>query len=156
MLGTLKRKHQDWFNDNNQQLQHLLKEMNLKHKAWLSNKTSNLKEASHKHFRNLARAKLYALRDRWWSGKALELQATADRHNLKYFYAGLKGVFGPQVKESIPLRAADRMTLIHNKKELLNCCTFQCILNQISSISQDAIKSVEMFPTFSELSLIFQ
>ena len=42
VLGTLKRKHQDWFDDNDQQIQHLLKEMHLKHKAWLSDKTSNL------------------------------------------------------------------------------------------------------------------
>jgi hypothetical protein len=48
----------------------------------------------------IVRLQLSKMRDAWWRKKAKDLQQAADQHDMKYFYAGLKLVFGPDYSGS--------------------------------------------------------
>ena len=56
------------------------------------------------------------MKDQWWKAKSVELQAAADRHDLKAFYQALKTAYGPRETGSIPVRSIDGSRLTDNVK----------------------------------------
>ena len=79
-LGTTKRHHQDWFDENDNHVKSLLE-----HKRTLQQKTlaPNATEANKSRYRDgcpEVQAILRTMRDEWWDEKAAEVQGFADRH----------------------------------------------------------------------------
>ena len=81
------------------------------------------------------------MQNSWLSKKADEIQAFADKHDMKNFYDSLKEIYGPVVQSSSPLLSADGSTLLTDKDQILNRWAehFNSVLNRPSNINDEAI-----------------
>ena len=154
-LGPAERHHQDWFDDNDTEIQQLLEKKNQAHKALLDDPKSSSKKDALLNMRRTIQQKLRLMQDSWLSNKADEIQAFADRHDMKNFYAGLKEVYGPTSAGSSPLLSADGTTLITDKEHILGRWAehFDSVLNRPSSINEEAINRLPQVATNEALDL---
>ena len=159
-LGPVSRKHQDWFNQNDEEIQGLLEEKHQKHKAYLSDVSTVPNKAAYSNICKTVQTRLRDMEDSWLSSKADELQSFADRKNM--FFDALKTVYGPQSSGTTPLLSADGTSLLTDKEAILKRWTehFDSVLNRPSSIYDDAINLLpqvecnlllDEFPTVAEI-----
>jgi len=141
ILGPAVRHHQDWFDENNTEIEQLLEMKTKAHKALLDDPKSSSKKDAIVNMRRIIQQKLRRMQDSWLNKKADEIQAYADRHDMKNFYAGLKEVYGPAATGSCPLLSADGTTLITDKELILERWAehFDSVLNRPSAINDEAI-----------------
>ena len=152
ILGHPTRKHQDWFDDNDQEILDLLSRKRAAHTAWLSDKTSTAKHEAFKTLRSEAQLRIRQMKDAWWEAKATELQNYADQHLTKLFYSGLKTVYGPPSSAMTPVRAAEG-TLLTEKKQILERWTahFSQLLNRPSCVDEQALLNMPQRPLIPAL-----
>ena len=60
-LGFVRRKHQDWFDENDPEIQTLLDRMHSLHTAGINDKNSTSKKSTYQHAKQLAQARLLSL-----------------------------------------------------------------------------------------------
>ena len=108
-LGKPDRKHQDWFDPNDQELQTLMSRRDQAHQRVLQSRSTRSTTAVYKDACGLLQKRTSALKSDWWERKAVELQRAADRNYMKGFYSGLKKVWGPKTKGPVHLKSRDRM-----------------------------------------------
>ena len=139
-LGSTQRKHQDWFDENDEEITKLLEEKNRLHRAYVSDKSSASK-AAFSNACNTVQKKLHEMQDTWLSQKAEEIQRYADTKDMKRFYKSVKTVYAPQPASSSPLLSADGTTLITEKPRILERWAEQldAVLNRPSHINEAAI-----------------
>ena len=93
--GKPDQEHQDWFDENDANVNSLLEERNKAKALVLQRKTrsKNLRLTTAK-----SRLQQYTRerKSQWWEEKAEALQQAADRNDMKAFYNGLREVYGPQ------------------------------------------------------------
>eukprot|EP00058_Branchiostoma_floridae_P025635 XP_002611125.1 hypothetical protein BRAFLDRAFT_88477 [Branchiostoma floridae] len=118
-LGQQSRKHQDWFDENDEEIQGLLDEKQKAYRALQQDSKSAAKKAVYNAIKNRLQAKLREMQDSWLSGKADEIQKFADQNNTKCFYDALKAIYGPPRSGTSPLLAADGATLLTDKDKIL-------------------------------------
>ena len=57
----------------------------------------------------MTQRELRLMKDSWWAGVASELEAAADKHDMRSFYHNLKKVFGgPKEAGSTPVLSKDK------------------------------------------------
>jgi hypothetical protein len=141
VLGPTVRKHQDWFDDNNDEIKELLLKKHQVHLAHQQDPTSTAKKTAFTDIRRDVQAKLRNMQDTWLRDKSAEIQKYADAHNSKRFYDALKAVYGPQASGTSPLLSADGSTLITERAKILDRWAehFSSVLNRPSSINDEAI-----------------
>jgi len=139
-LGPSTRKHQDWFDENNDEIQMLLEKKNQLHRDCLNDPNSDSKNLAFNTMRGDVQRKLRDMQDSWLSNKADEIQAYADSKDFRFFSA-IQTVFGPQASGSSPLLNADGSTLLIDKEQILGRWAehFDGVLNRPSFINQEAI-----------------
>ena len=140
-LGHTTRKQQDWFDENDEEIQTLLKKKNNLHRAHQNDPSSISKKAAFTDCRRTVQKRLREMQDTWLSEKADEIQGYADKHDSKRFYNALKAVYGPQSSGATPLLSADGATLLTEKSKILERWAehFQTVLNRPASINDQAI-----------------
>lgn len=140
-LGQNTRKHQDWFDENDEAIQKLLDEKRQVHRDFQHDTSSASKKAAFKSIKSKVQTKLREMQDSWLSNKADEIQKYADSNNSKRFYDALKTIYGPQSSGTSPLLSADGTTLLTEKKAILVRWAdhFNNVLNMPSSINDAAI-----------------
>ncbi|VDL94493.1 unnamed protein product [Schistocephalus solidus] len=89
VLGRARRKHQDWFDDNDADIKNLLTEKNGLHKFYMDLRTDATK-ASFFICRHLVRQGLREMQDAWMIRKAEEIQGYADSNEMKNFFKTIK------------------------------------------------------------------
>ena len=148
VLGPTTRKHQDWFDDNNERIQALLDEKHNLHRAHLNDPSSVPKKEAFKKARRTVQAELRHMQDEWLSMKADTIEAYAERKDMKNFYSALKDVYGPSSSGSAPLLSADGNTLISDKEKILERWAehFDNVLNRPSTINEEAIERLPQVP----------
>ena len=87
VLEPKQRIHQDWFDDNDEQITQLLREKNSAFITWQNDHSSQAKKDRYKHLKKQAQRKLREMKDAWWDRKAEEVQVYADTHNSKKFFS---------------------------------------------------------------------
>ena len=107
VLGLPVRKHQDWFDDNNTEVQLLIQQMHSSHRAWINDKNLPIKKQAYKKCKNQVQSALRKMKEAWWSTKATELQQVVDRKDSEVFYDGLKKVYGPQESGASSVLSSD-------------------------------------------------
>ena len=140
-LGPISWKYQDWFDENEEEIQGLLEEKHQKHKAYLSDTSSVSNKAAYSTICKTVQTRLRHMQDSWLSSKADEIQSFADRKDMKKFFDALKTVYGPQSTGTTPPLNADGTSLLTDKEAILKRWAehFDSVLNQPSSINDDAI-----------------
>ena len=140
-LGQNMRKHQDWFDDNNEEIQKLLDEKHQAYRVFQQDKSSESKKAAFNSSKGKVQAKLREMQDSWLSTKADEIQKYADSNHSKRFYDALKTIYGPQTSGTSPLLSADGSTLFTEKNAILKRWAehFNNVLNRPSCINDEAI-----------------
>ena len=148
-VGPAARKHQDWFDENDEEISTLLTEKNRLLRAHQGDPSSAAKKAAFTNMRKTVTAKLRTMQDSWLSAKADEIQGYADRHDSKRFYDALKAVYGPQCSGSSPLLSADGNTLLTDKAQILERWAehFNDVLNRPASINEEAIARLPQVET---------
>ena len=148
VVGTTKRKHKDWFNENNEHIQSLLDEKHRLHRAHINDPSSTAKEAAFCNIKRNIRLELRRKQDKWLSEKTNKVQCFADHNDLKNFYSALKTVYGPTSSGSSSLFSADENVLITDKEKILERWAkhFKCVLNRSSTINEKAIERLPQVP----------
>nr|VZI01360.1 unnamed protein product [Spirometra erinaceieuropaei] len=118
VLGRAPRQQQDWFDDNDAAIRHLLAEKNRLHKAYVDHPIEDNKAAFYRSRRQLQQ-RLREMRDAWTARKAEEIQGYADRNEWKNFFSAIKAVYGPPTKGTAPLLSADGSTLLTEETQIL-------------------------------------
>ena len=101
-LGPVSRKHQDWFDENNVEIQGLLEEKHQKHKAYLSNTSSVSIKTAYSNICKTVKTRLRDMQDSWLCKKADEIQSFVDRKDMKKFFDALKTLYGSQSSGATP------------------------------------------------------
>ena len=155
VLGLPFRKHQDWFDDNNTEVQQLIEKMHSSHKAWIDDKNSTNKKTAYKACKNQVQRALRAIKEAWWSAKAAELPEASDKRDSKTFYDGLKKVFGPQEGGVVPMSSADGKTLLTETSDILERWKqhFETVLSTTSATDENVISSIAQRPELPQSAL---
>ena len=90
-IGKPDRKHQDWFDSNDRELQTLMNRRDQVNQIVLQIRNTRSTTAAYKDACGLLQKCTHALKSDWWERKAVELQRAADRNNMKGFFNGSVG-----------------------------------------------------------------
>ena len=152
-LGLSSRKHKDWFDENSTEILKLLEDKQRAYKAHMVDPKSVSKKDKLKSARSTVQQKLREMQDSWLRARAAEIQAYANRHDMKNFYSALKEIYGPSSSGTSPLLSADGASLITEKEKILNRWAeqFNSVLNRPSSINNEAIECLPQVPTNESL-----
>ena len=113
------RKHQDWFDPNDQELQTLMSRRDQVHQKVLQSRSTGTTIAAYKNACRLLQKRTRALKSDWWERKAVELQIAADRNDTNGFYNRLKEVWGPNKKGPVHLKSTDGMKTFSDRKRVV-------------------------------------
>ena len=115
ILGFRKRKCQDWFVENYEEIDALLEtKRNLFRKTLSTNLANQAKmEATktYKDFQKVAQMHMRKIQNQWWLKKAEEAQLAANSKNSRLFYQIIKEFYQPQQSIFAPLKSKDGATL---------------------------------------------
>ena len=89
--------HQDWFDENDEEIKLLLEKKHCLHKAHQNDTSSVSKKAAYNNICKTVQNRLRDLQYSWLSKKAEENQSFADRKDMKKFHDALKTIYGPNV-----------------------------------------------------------
>ena len=155
VLGLPIRKHQDWFDENNKEVQSLIQKMHSSHKTWIEDKNSTNKKKAYTTCKGQVQKALRAMKEAWWSAQATYLQDAFDRKDSKAFYEGMKKVFGPQENGVAPINSIDGEVLT-DKTEILKRWKehFESVLNNTSFTDENVFNSIPQRPEIPELSFL--
>ena len=79
--GQASRNHQDWFDENDADIQMLLKEKHRLLRIHQSDPSNDRRKAAFTSIRSTVKSKLRQMQDSWYSRKADEIQNYADKHD---------------------------------------------------------------------------
>ena len=152
ILGFTKKKNADWFNENESEIQELIRERNTALRSKLSNPSqyniSKLKAA-----RATLQRKLREMENNWWLRKAEIMQQEADINNSAGFFKSLKEVYGPQAKTSSTLLSNDGTSVITEPSKLVDRWKeyFSTLLNAITDTDEIILNRITPYPQRQEL-----
>ena len=86
----MKRKHQDWFDENEEDIKKLIDKLHRANKDQLDDKTRSKEKQEYQQARQLLQQKLRRMKNDWCEMKAEELQAAADNYDMKTFHDSLR------------------------------------------------------------------
>ena len=140
-IGHPSRKHQDWFDENGEEIKLLLEEKLCLHKAHQDDTSSVSKKVVYNNICKTVQNRLRDMQDSWLSKKAEEIQSFAYRKDMKKFHDSLKTIYGPKSSGATPLLSADGRTLLTDKDAILKRWAehFKSVLNRPSSVNDYAI-----------------
>ena len=141
VLGFSYRKHRDWFDENDQFIQPLLKELHdLKCQLLLDKNNSVLNDTFHEK-KKTVQSRLHDMQNSWWIARAEEIQTAADKRDYKSFWQGLKAIYGPKYQSYPSIKSKDGETLITDPKGILNRWVehFDSVLNQPSTFDMGVL-----------------
>ena len=122
-LGHPSRKHQDWVDENDDEIQRLLEVNRRLHKAQQDDTSSVSKKAAYSNICKIIQTKLRGMQDFWMRKKTEEIQS-------------LKTIYGPQTSKATTMEA------LFSQIEAISerwADQFNSVLNRPSSINEDAI-----------------
>ena len=151
-LGRRKKKHRDWFDENDMEIQEILLNKNKKHNIYLSNPSTTSANAW-REARSETQRQTREIKNRWWRERAAEIQGYAESGKMKEFYDTIKAVTGPTTNSLSPLRAEDGVTLLKDRAQILNrwATYFSSLLNNAFPLDETALDELPVLPTIHEM-----
>ena len=118
-LGQTSRKHQYWFDNNDEENKVLLEEKYRLYKAHQDDTSSVSKRAAYSNICKTVQDRHRDMQDSWLSKNAEEIQSFADRKDMNKFHDALKKVYGQKSSGATPLLSADESTFLIVKDAIL-------------------------------------
>ena len=155
-LGFKKSKSRDWFDEQDNEIRPLLNKVHQEYDAWTEDTNNTQKEILYHISRQHAQRSLRKMKDKWWSERAKDMQASADKHDTKSFYQELKKVHGPKKRSTASIKDKAGRVLITEKKEIVDRWAehFKGVLNQISDFDDSVLQELPEWEVNNELSSI--
>jgi len=75
-------------------------------------------EEAFKSIKSTVQREIRAMKDKWWSKEAEELQEMADKNDSHRLFCGLKAIYGPRSNTVAPVRNADGSLLFTNMDDM--------------------------------------
>ena len=140
-IGHPSRKHQDWFDENYEEINLILEVKHCLLKAHQDDTSSVSKKAAYNNICKTVQNRLSDMQDFWLSKEAEDIQSFADRKDMKKFHDALKTIYCPKSSCATPLLSADGSTLLTNKDTILKRWAehFNSVLNRQPSVNDNAI-----------------
>ena len=118
-LGKYEKKHQDWFDPNDQILRNLMAKRDQAHQIVLQIRSTRSAIEAYKDTCRILQKYTLTQKSEWWEMKAEELQRAAGRNDMKGFYSGLKEVWGLQTKQLVHLKSSDGLEIFTDSKSVM-------------------------------------
>lgn len=116
-IGYKTRKHQDWFDWNSDTIMYMQRNHAQSIQGYYQ--LLCILWQQWQAARNEVQTTLRTLQNAWWLNKAQEIQSYSDRNYMHTFYNSLKTIYGPRNYSITPLKAADVLTILKDKKQFL-------------------------------------
>ena len=147
LLGFKKRKNQDWFDENDQEISKLLQEKRRLYENVLGRHQQEVSQKAYKKIKATLQRELRQMKNKWWTNLASEIQLASDRKDAKTMYALLHQVFGPTSSSVVPLKAKDNTTLIKDPSKILDRWQehFQDLFYNPSVVDESVIDNLPQF-----------
>ena len=153
-LGKLTRRHQDWFDENDEELQTLIRKKNAAYAAMLRqhHATRSIRGCYTAACQALQR-KTRQLKNQWVCEKAAYLQQCFERNDMKNFYDGLKVFYGPQPQFYGSLKSKDGSQLLTDNAMIMDRWVehFNDLLNRPGAVAQEALDRIPQRPVVAEM-----
>ncbi|KAL3045274.1 hypothetical protein OYC64_013520 [Pagothenia borchgrevinki] len=120
ILGQKKRRHQDWYDENDTEIQQLIDIKRQTFITWQNNIHCKVKRAAHAKAKAAVQTQVRKLKNQWWTKKALEIQQLADSGDTRGFFDATRAVYGPSYRCLTPLRSKDGLLLLKDKDAIAN------------------------------------
>ena len=148
---TLPR-HQDWFDENDQEIQGLVEKKRLAGIAALNDPTSVEKSKVHRALKAQVQRETRLLKNAWWVKKAKEIQYLADTNNARAFFSATKAIYGPSTQGSVPIRSKDGR-LLKTNEEISHRWQehYEELLNRNPTIDENVLCCIPQQPTEASL-----
>ena len=151
VLGYRRKRHQDWFDENNDEIVHIVAQKNQAHNNYLSRPTPNNKK-KWKDLQRLVQQVTRDLQNSWWVQRARDIQASADEGRIQAFYEGIKSVTGPIKNNISPIRDRDGTLLKDSEKILKRWAEYYSeLLNSSHPVDESAVEELPELPPVLEL-----
>ena len=152
VLGIPKRKHRDWFDENDPEIQPLLNQLHDLHLDWQGERTNEEKHTAYKTCKQQVQRSLRIMQDTWWKERADELQTAADTHDMKTFFKGLDAIYGPKIKTAATIKSKDGILLTEPSSILERWAEhFDTVLNQNSTFDMTLLDEIPQWDVNEEL-----
>ena len=143
LLGFVKRKHQDWFDENDEE-----DKKRMLNKTLIS--TGSEVEIAHntlalKDLKSDIQKRLRVMKNVWWESKAHKLQTASDRKDSKKVYNLLKQVYGPTKSSFCSISSKDGSQSFRQPDEIRKrwCEHYNELLNRFSVVDDTFINQIE-------------
>ncbi|KAK4329223.1 hypothetical protein Pmani_000450 [Petrolisthes manimaculis] len=113
--GFSSRKNKDWFDENDAEVEDLLKTKRSCHAKLLTYPNVQAAKAAYRTACSTLQHKLREIKNNWWLALAERIQSYADMGNTRAFYEALQSVYGPVNQVQAPLRSSDGSGLLTDK-----------------------------------------
>ncbi|KAI8516418.1 hypothetical protein Bbelb_049990 [Branchiostoma belcheri] len=145
VLGHPRRRHADWFDQNDTEIESLIAEVRVCRQQSLTGRSTRRSTERLRDAHSKLQSATRRMKNEWWDCKAEELQSYADD--------GLKAVYGPRHSGSNPVLSADGSTVYTTSAEILKRWKehFQQLLNRPSTVNGAAIERLKQRPTRHDL-----
>ena len=155
VLGLRKRKHRDWFNENDHLITNLLNAKNSLHTKLLcasKNDQISLKQ-SLKETKSSLQRQIRQIKNQWWLGISNDIQNAYDRKDSKALYHLINQVFGPQSSSLVPLKSKDCSILCKDSESIMKRWVehFSDLFYNPSDINRDIIENLPQKDIILEL-----
>ncbi|XP_017687220.1 PREDICTED: uncharacterized protein LOC108505570 [Lepidothrix coronata] len=143
-LGFSLKKNKDRFNENNQEIQELLRKKRTTHQAHLALPSCHIRKTAFRITCSKLQHKLRDIQNKWWISLAEKTQLCADTGDHRGFYEALKTAHGPAYQAQSPLLSADGQTLLTDKTSILNRWSehFQTLFSTNRVVQDTVIQSI--------------
>ena len=150
-FGTKRREDKGWFQENATTMIPLIEE---KREALLKNKKcpTRLTGKALKAARRKCQRKARQCANNYWLTLANQIQVAADTGNIRAMYAGIKKAVGPNKRKTAPLKSKRGEVITDKAKQMDRWKEHYAeLLSTETSITAEALQSIETLPCMSEL-----
>ncbi|XP_022793399.1 craniofacial development protein 2-like [Stylophora pistillata] len=151
-LGSQKWCYQDWFDDNDAEIEQIIAEKRKRFSVWQNEISNAIKKQQYHEMRSKVQSRVSEMETNWWIQKAQEIQALSDSNNSKAFFAATKKIYGPTSQGVRPVAGKDG-TLHKDLGGIRDRWKehFCELLNQTPSVNIDTIANLPQLSVKSHL-----
>lgn len=147
-VGYDKRKHQDWFDENDKEISNLIDEKRKAYTTWQNDSSSALKKQKYMQIKAEVQRKCRTLKNRWWMAKSSEMENLIASNNTSAFFNATKAIYGPSTKGINCLKSKDGTQTFKDPASISSRWKehFQDLLNRNSFVDENVFTSIPQKP----------